>query len=86
MTKDIVQDLIENGFKTTEDPQFTHALSLAKEDGDYESEYEKPEIAYDMMNGRFAVWTGLDCFVYTNHTSAKEAVEWANQISHFESN
>ncbi|WP_347216526.1 hypothetical protein [Chryseobacterium sp.] len=79
------KDFLEAGFLKSDDPIFKYVYSLATEnEEDYEHESDKPELGYDIGEGRFAIWTGYDVFIYTNHTNPTEAIEWAKQIAYFE--
>jgi len=78
------QELKEAGFELNEDPQFPYMYRLVGNQEEI-ADGQEPCLLYDNICERFSIYTGFDSFVYTNHTSAQEAVNWANQISHFDS-
>lgn len=78
------QDFINAGFTESEDPQFKFQYSLANPEEEYDG--DPPAVLFDVVSNQFCVTDGEAMFIYINSTTPAEAVEWANNISHFEPN
>lgn len=79
-------DLINAGFKLVDDPQFKYEFKIELSDNEGHEYLEtNPALLFDNENGRFCLYEGHN-FIYLNTQDPLKAIEWINQISHFEPN